>query len=212
MIPEEYREFFTAAASASGALIGLLFVAITVSPERAHHEDTRIEFRIRASAALLVFSNALTLSLAALVPGVSLGWWSVAASLGLLAFALATARTSIGELRRHRSAHRHLLLAAGLLVIVGFQIYVGLRLIRDSGDLGAVQILDYIVIADLAAGISRSWQLARMRNTGLMASLRVLALGEDLPVAAAATGVVSAGPDSEGSEAGGGETGGGEDG
>jgi hypothetical protein len=87
MIPEEYRAFFTAAAGAGGALIGLLFVAITVSPEGAQHVDTRTEFRIRASTALLVFSNALALSLAALVPRISLGWWCLVTSLGLLAFA-----------------------------------------------------------------------------------------------------------------------------
>ena len=181
VIPEEFREFFTAAASASGALIGLLFVAITLSPERAHHVDTRVEFRIRASAALLVFSNALVLSLAALVPGVDLGWWCVAASLGLIAFAFSTARTGFTELRRRRGGWRHLGLAASLLLIAGFEVYVGTRLIRNGADLDAVRFLDYLVIADLAAGISRSWQLARMRHTGLFTSLRMLALGDELP-------------------------------
>ena len=139
MIPEEFREFFTAAASASGALIGLLFVAITLSPERAHHVDTRVEFRIRASAALLVFSNALVLSLAALVPGVDLGWWCVVASLGMIAFGFSTARTGLTELRLHRTGGwRHLGLAVGLLTIAGLEFYVGTRLIRDEADLGAV--------------------------------------------------------------------------
>ena len=77
MIPsEEYREFFVAAAGAAAALIGLLFVAVSVFPERARQAQTQVAFHNRASAALLVFTNALVLSLAALVPGTTLGWWA----------------------------------------------------------------------------------------------------------------------------------------
>jgi hypothetical protein len=179
VIPEEFHEFFTAAAGASGALVGLLFVAITVSPERAHHPDTRVEFGTRASAALLVFSNALVLSLAALVPGVALGWWCAAGSLGIVAFAFATARSCISELRRRRGGRGPLGVVAGLLIIAGFEVYVAVRLIRDTSDGGAISDLGYVVIADLAAGISRAWQLVRMRDTGLLSSLRTLARGDD---------------------------------
>jgi hypothetical protein len=74
VIPQEYHEFFVATAGATGALIGLLFVAVSVSPEQARQAQTRVTFHNRASAALLVFTNALVLSLAALVPGTTLGW------------------------------------------------------------------------------------------------------------------------------------------
>ncbi|WP_225448183.1 hypothetical protein [Streptacidiphilus sp. P02-A3a] len=190
MIPQEYREFFTAAAGASGALIGLLFVAITVSPERARHEETRVQFRIRASAALLVFSNALTLSLAALVPDVNLGWWCLVSSLGMLAFAFATTRSWFEENRRSPGAWRPLGLVTGLLLIVGFEAWAGVRLVRDESDLDAIRVLDYVVITDLLMGIARAWQLASMRETGLLTSLRVLASGEE----PAAPGVPSAAP------------------
>jgi hypothetical protein len=55
-------------------------VAITVLPEHAQHPDTRVEFRTLASSAPVVFSNALVLSLAALVPGATPGWWALAGS------------------------------------------------------------------------------------------------------------------------------------
>ena len=182
MIPQEYRDFFAAAVGASGALIGLLFVAITVSPERAQQPDTRTEFRIRASSALLVFSNALVLSLAALVPGAggSLGWWCLASSLGIVLFALATSRSGLAELRRRPTAWRPFTLVCSLLVIAGFESWAGVLLVRSSSDLGALRTVNYVIISDLLMGIGRAWQLANMRDTGMVTSLRMLARGEEL--------------------------------
>ena len=100
-IPADYREFFVVPVGATGALIGLLFVALSLFPERLRHPDTRVESHARASAALLLFSSSLVLSLAALVPDVSLGWWATVISVVVFAFAAATAR-SIAAAVRHR--------------------------------------------------------------------------------------------------------------
>lgn len=183
MIPQQFDEFFTATASVSGALIGLLFVAITVAPERAHHESTRIAYNLRASAAMLVFSNSLTISLAALVPGVSLGWWALSAGLGLAAFGLASGRSTVTEAVRGRAKIRSFRLVVVLLLICGFEIYAGVRLIQDESDHGAISTLDYVVIGCLGAGIDRSWELMSMRSTGLVSSLVTLARGDEHPPA-----------------------------
>ena len=174
MMPEEYREFFVAATGAAGALIGLLFVAVSVFPEHARRATTRVQFHSRASAALLVFTNALVISLAALVPGVSLGWWAVIAGGAVIVFALGTAR-SVAEAARRREARGDAIwLVVGLLVIGGFEVYAGTRLVTGL-DLDAVQTLNYVVIGDLAYGISRAWQLVGLRNTGLWSSLLLIA-------------------------------------
>jgi hypothetical protein len=178
MVPEEFHTFFAAAAGASSALIGLLFVAITVAPERAHHEHTRTAFHARASAALVVFSNALVLSLAALVPRDDLGWWCLAGSLGMVAFASATARSGVAEVRRRPRVWSPFGLVAVLLAIAGFEVYAGARMVGGRADSAAVGTVAYLVIVDLLVGIARAWQLASMRDTGLMASLRVLARGD----------------------------------
>lgn len=181
MIPEEYREFFVAAAGTTGALIGLLFVAVSVFPEAGRQDTTRAQFHARSSAALLVFTNAVIISMAALVPDVSLGWWAMASGIGVLVFAAATARSIVGDARKPsgRPARRLRLVTGlpGLLVIGGFEVYAGIRLVTAVPvlDLGAIETLMYVVIGDLAYGIARAWQLLGVRDSGLFTSLRLLA-------------------------------------
>jgi hypothetical protein len=180
ILPAEYREFFVAAAGASGALIGLLFVAVSVFPERARRAATRVEYHTRASTALVVFTNALVLSLTALVPDVDLGWWSMVMGVIVFAFAAATARLIVTAALRRREHWSSLVLVGGLLIIAVAEFVTGIRLVTDDTDLAAVHVLDYLVIVDVLVGIARAWQLVNMRDTGLLASLRVLTHGDDL--------------------------------
>jgi hypothetical protein len=179
MIDGAYREFFVALAGASGALIGLLFVAVTITPERATQAETRVDFRARASAALLLFSNGLVLSLAALVPGTSIGWWAISLAVIVLAFAAATARLIADAVRRRRGSWHSLVIVGALVVIAGFEILAGIERIGDPHGTNGLATLDYVLIANLTVGIARAWELVGLRDTGFVASLRTLARGED---------------------------------
>ncbi len=157
-----------------GALIGLLFVAVSVSTERSEDAATRVEFQSRSAAALLVFTNALLISMAALVPG---------GEPGLVGDRVRRRRPDVRH--RHHPFHRDCgSSVAGKcgLGVVGRRIVRDrrLRVVRGGGTArpsvspGCGTYLSYVVIGDLAFGIARAWQLVGLRDTGVVTSLRIL--------------------------------------
>jgi hypothetical protein len=73
MVPANLHDFFNGCASVAGALIGLLFVALSVSPEKLTGEDARTEHQARAAAAFSALVNTLAIALVGLLPLASLG-------------------------------------------------------------------------------------------------------------------------------------------
>jgi hypothetical protein len=168
--PDQYHEFFTAAAGVAGALVGLLFVAVSVTMERMEEQGETQIHRIRAATALTAFSNALTVSLFALIPGLNVGYPAffvgVAGALFVLGALLSMFRLGL----RRPGELRNALFLIGLIVVLVFQFSAGIRLINHHG---AYETLSILVVISFLIGISRSWELIGGPSIGLTHELFV---------------------------------------
>jgi hypothetical protein len=160
VVPADITDLFVAAASVAGALIGLLFVAISVAAERlARDKGGAPVHRIRASAALSAFTNALAVSLFALVPGHNIGPAAVAVAAAGLLF-IAAAMLSLVRLRQVTWATaRDALFLVGLLVTFAIQLLEGIEVVISPGNANAVSNIAILVIVCFLIGIARSWEL-----------------------------------------------------
>ncbi len=160
MVPVGIRDFFEASAGVAGALIGLLFVAISVSAERLAREEAETQVnRIRAAATLTAFTNALAVSLFSLIPGQKIGGTSVVVAATGLVFVTA-ALLSLARLGRLRWAYIHdLLFLLGLAVVFVLQLIEGLSVIADPSNSGDVNTIAILIVCCFFIGIARAWEL-----------------------------------------------------
>jgi hypothetical protein len=131
---------------------------------------------VRAAAALLAFTSVLSVSLFSLVPGTNAGYPALITGIIGLLFTAAGLRsivmdpeTTTGHLRRQAS------LVMLLLAAFGFDLGSGVRLLAAPRSTGGAESLCYVLVGLLLIGITRSWELVGDRDTGILASLSVLA-------------------------------------
>ena len=174
MVPLSYHDFFAGCATVSGALIGLLFVAISVSPAKLAGDQASTDHQVKAGAAFSALVNTLVIALVALMPGTGLGYTAII----LAGVGLSTSSGLIILLHREsaeRIRPRQVIMLALLIVLYGLELVYGILLNASPRDVGQVGNLGTLAIFFYLFAIARAWQMVGARDTGLISAAAEMA-------------------------------------
>lgn len=176
MTPAAYQPFFTASVAASAALIGLLFVSISIAPERIFGKDAVSSRQAQALSAFTALANIFFISFGGLMPDVPLGVLVTIVAIPAVLQTLALLRL-IGHWRAESALYRGLLLFLGSAVIYGFEVSVGIQLWQTPANRDALSLLLDLLLGTYAIGLGRAWQLMGAPRSGVISGLLDIAIG-----------------------------------
>ncbi len=184
MVPVSYHDFFGGCATVAGALTGLLFVAISVSPGKLA-TGANPDHQVKAGTAFSALVNTLVIALVALLPGASL---SVAVIILAAAGLSTTAGLIIFLYRESKERVRldQLFLPIALVVMYGLQLATGIELSGSPGNLGHISSLGGLSIGFFIFAIARAWALVGAHRSDLLTTVAGMArrpAGPDTPPA-----------------------------
>jgi hypothetical protein len=178
MVPESIHDFFVASGGGACALIGLLFVAISVAADRLARAEAGAQvMRIRAAAALTAFTNSLTVSLFALIPGHKIGPAALTVAILGLAFVAAALLLLARSRPLRREAIYDALFLVGLAVTFVVQLIEAAEVIAHPADTGTVNTIAALVIVCFLVGIGRAWELIGGPSIGITHEVTALVRG-----------------------------------
>ena len=166
MVPSEFFNFFMASTGAGAALVGLLFVAVSLAPEQMVTPQAPVERRAVAGSAFTALINAFFISLVALIPHFNFGTLIVTVSL----FSLLTSLFQAWSLLRLRKGWQSFLRRAVLVFLsvglYGLELRDGVGLIFAPTQAGFVYELLFVLLGAFTLGLTRAWELLGAQRYG----------------------------------------------
>jgi hypothetical protein len=174
MVPSDYTNFFTTAATTGGALIGLLFVAISLAPERTVLASAPLEARIVSAGTFTAMLNAFFISLGALLPRTNIGWFAIVWSIIAIVNSLTQARALLSPWPSWQNVLRRTWLTVLSLCLYIIELVCSIQLLFSPANETPVFYLGLSVLLIYAIALIRAWELLGVQRTGLMAWLNPL--------------------------------------
>jgi hypothetical protein len=168
MVPTAYHTFFGGCAGVAGTLIGLLFVAISVSPHKHVGTKAPLAFQVQAGVAFTTLITTLVIALAALLPSTNLGTAAV-----ILAGAGISSTIGMTVISLRDRPGRHHLWGLAIIPVLGvlylLQLHSGINLLQHPRNPNPVHFEALLVIIFFMIAIYRAWQMIGARDTRVVA-------------------------------------------
>lgn len=183
MVPASFANYFMAMAGAGGALIGLLFVAISINPERMFGRMAHAESQAVAGSAFSALANGFFISAAGLLPGSAvIGPTALVLSIvalfnsGVLAFRVMPRLYH----RARRTGRWHGVVGMAVMILISIGVYGdelinAIALVRTPSGTGSIFVLATLVLVVYGIALVRSWELLGAPRTGISGWLNPLA-------------------------------------
>lgn len=167
MIPTSFQAFFVASAGAAAALIGLLFVAVSVRPETVFGQNAQSRNTLMASGSFTALLDAFFISMGALIPGANFGVFVVVVS------PVALLNSVVLGIDVFRQPERIAVLRSLSLVIIalglyGYELVNAITLLRTPADVAAVYNVAGLLLGVYVYGVARAWQLLGANQRGVL--------------------------------------------
>jgi len=170
MVTPDFQPFFSASVAASAALIGLLFVSVSVAPERIFGPEADPRRQAQAISAFSALANVFFISMSSLIPGVLIGVVvtavAAASTLQLLGLMVIVRNYRADLITTIRGSILFLVSA----IVYGTELYLGLLLWTRPSTAALVGILE-VLLGAYAIGLGRAWQLLGAPRLGLVTFL-----------------------------------------
>ena|SRR5215472_897770 len=167
MVSPGLVSFFSASVGAGAALIGLIFVAVSIAPEKMVMDGAPLERQAVAASAYTALLNAFFISLFALIPGTSAGWVALVMSCSGLWSTIFLGWSLLKHPAGWQRTVRRLVLILAGTILYGFELSVAVLLINAPSNTFASFTLATLVGVAYGLGLLRAWQLLGARRFNL---------------------------------------------